>query len=115
MISGMRGCRGSKAESARLDEEGPPCQADSFRGITGTPTTAVLLLTGDNIIHTDGGDLLTKDAIVLRTTGAGDFAEVDTVIGGTGDWTGASGQFSATGTFTSAGGAGRYAGQVCVP
>jgi hypothetical protein len=55
-----------------------------------TPTTAVVLLTGDNLLTGGGGTLQTKDAIVLRTTGAGDFAEVDT-IGGTGPWAGASG------------------------
>jgi hypothetical protein len=80
-----------------------------------TPTTSVVLLTGDNIIHTDSGDLLTKDAIVLRTTGAGDFAEVDTVVGGTGDLAGATGQFSATGTFTAAGGEAEYRGEICTP
>ncbi|MBI3943667.1 MAG: hypothetical protein HY326_11695 [Chloroflexi bacterium] len=81
-----------------------------------TPTTAAVLLTGDNLFHTKGGDLLTKDAIVLRTTGAGEFAEVDTIVGGTGKWAGASGAFQATGTFTSAaGGEGEYRGEVCFP
>src|SRR5262245_42146753 len=37
-----------------------------------TPTTSVLLLTGDNMIHTQNGDLITKDAIVFRTVGAGE-------------------------------------------
>ena len=32
--------------------------------------TFVVLLTGDNLIQTARGDLLTKDAIVLKTTGA---------------------------------------------
>jgi len=81
-----------------------------------TPTTAVVLLTGDNLIHTNDGDLMTKDAIVLRTIGAGDFAEVDTIIGGTGGWAGATGSFSAIGTFTpAAGGEGDYTGEVCTP
>jgi hypothetical protein len=31
---------------------------------------------------------MTKDAIVLKTTSAGDFAEVDTIVGGTGGWAG---------------------------
>jgi hypothetical protein len=81
-----------------------------------TPTTAVVLLTGDNTIHTRRGDLLTKDAIVLRTTGDGDFAEVDTIVGGAGGLVGASGVLRAQGTFTAAaGGGGRYVGEVCVP
>ncbi len=81
-----------------------------------TPTTGVVLLTGDNHFQTKDGELLTKDAIVLRTTGAGEFAEVDTIIGGTGEWAGASGTFQAIGTFTiSAGGEGEYSGEVCFP
>jgi hypothetical protein len=77
------------------------------------PATAVVLLTGDNTIATGGGTLLTKDAIVLRTIGAGEFAEVDTIVGGTGEWAGASGQLIATGTFTAAGGEGEYRGEIC--
>jgi hypothetical protein len=81
-----------------------------------TPTTAVVLLTGDNTIRTRRGNLLTKDAIVLRTTGAGDFAEVDTVEGGTGALVGGSGVLRAQGTFTAAaGGEGRYTGEICLP
>ena len=80
-----------------------------------TPTTGVILLTGDNIIHTSGGDLLTKDAIVLRTTGQGDFAEVDTVVGGSGVWAGATGVFRAQGTFANGVGEGEYIGEICTP
>jgi hypothetical protein len=81
-----------------------------------TPTTAVVLLTGDDHVTTKAGTLDTKDAIVLRTTGAGDFAEVDTVVGGTGEWAGATGAFRAQGTFTAtAGGGGDYVGQLCTP
>lgn len=71
-----------------------------------TPSTAVVLLTGDNIIHTDQGDLFTKDAIVLRTNGAGEFNEVDIVVGATRDLTGAASVLQAVGTFTAAGGEG---------
>ena len=79
-----------------------------------TPTTAVVLVTGDNQLTSSSGTLQTKDAIVLRTIGAGDFAEVDTVIGGTGQWTGATGVLRAQGTFTAtAGGGGDYVGEVC--
>jgi hypothetical protein len=74
----------------------------------------VVLLTGDNQITTKAGTLQTKDAIVLRTTGTGDFAEVDTVISGTGEWAGATGVLRAQGTFTVAdGGGGDYVGQIC--
>lgn len=79
-----------------------------------TPTTAVVLLTGDATITTKAGTLRTKDAIVLRTTGTGDFAEVDTVVGGTGEWAGASGVVRAQGGFTiEAGGGGEYVGEIC--
>ncbi|HKZ86248.1 MAG TPA: hypothetical protein VJ793_21650 [Anaerolineae bacterium] len=81
-----------------------------------TPTTSVVILTGDNLIQTARGTLMTKDAIVLQTTGAGDFVEVDTIVGGTGEWAGATGSISAIGTFTAAaGGEGAYTGEVCTP
>jgi hypothetical protein len=80
-----------------------------------TPTTSVVLLTGDNVITTAGGTLLTKDAIVLQTAGAEAFGEVDTVVGGTGEWAGAVGQLTATGTFAASGGQANYYGQVCLP
>lgn len=74
----------------------------------------VALLTGNNLIHTDDGDLMTQDAIVLRATGTGEFAEVDTVVGGTGRWAGATGVIQATGKFTfETGGKGEYTGQIC--
>jgi hypothetical protein len=80
-----------------------------------TATTSVILLTGDNTIQTSGGTLMTKDAIVLQTTGDGNFGEVDTVIGGTGEWAGATGTFRAQGTFAGGGGQGDYIGEICTP
>lgn len=80
-----------------------------------TPTTSVILLTGDNRIETRNGALMTKDAIVLQTTGDGDFAEVDTIVGGTGAWAGATGTLKAVGVFGASGGEGTYVGQVCKP
>ena len=81
-----------------------------------TPTTGVVLLTGDNLIHTAGGDLMTKDAIVLQSSGAGDFAEVDTIVGGTDEWAGATGTIRAQGRFTPiTGGGGNYTGEICRP
>ena len=79
-----------------------------------TPTTGMVLLTGNNQITTKAGVLLTKDAIMLRTTGVGDFAEVDTVISGTGGWAGATGVLRAQGTFTVASGGSEYVGQICI-
>jgi hypothetical protein len=96
-------------------------QANSeFTGTSAVPTvdtaaTGVLVLTGDNVIHTRDGDLLTKDAIVLSSGGDGEFAEVDTIIGGTGAYEGATGYLVATGTFSGGGGVGVYVGKVCRP
>lgn len=78
-----------------------------------TAATGVVLLTGDNVIHTRDGDLLTKDAIVLATTGNGEFAEVDTIVGGTGEYAGASGRLTATGTFAGGAGVGSFVGEIC--
>ena len=81
-----------------------------------TPTTGVVLLTGDTTITTSGGTLQTKDAMALHTSGNGEFAEVDTILGGTGDWAGMTGTFTATGIFDlESGGAGTYSGEVCAP
>lgn len=90
--------------------------ASSVIATVDTPTTSVVLVTGDNVFQTDGGQLTTKDAITLKTTGAGEFAEVDTVVAGSGEWSGATGVIQATGTFSAAaGGDGRYEGELCVP
>ncbi len=80
-----------------------------------TAATSVVTLTGDNVIHLRDGDLFTKDAIVLATAGNGEFAEVDTIIGGTGAYAGASGRFVATGFFGAGGGEGVYHGELCLP
>ena len=87
----------------------------SQAGTADTPTTSVILLTGDNAIQTSNGTLLTKDAIVLQTVGAGQFAEVDTVVGGDGAWAGATGTFTAQGTFANGIGQGDYIGEICTP
>jgi hypothetical protein len=88
----------------------------TFINLISTGIDDVALLTGNNLIHTNDGDLMTQDAIVLRQVGAGEFAEVDTVVGGTGSWAGATGVIQATGKFTfAAGGAGTYEGEICTP
>lgn len=100
--------------SYKGDLKGNSTFSQTSFAFTDKPDTA--LLTGDNLIHTDDGDLMTQDAIVLRTTGAGEFAEIDTVVGGTGAWAGATGVIQATGKFTFAsGGEGDYIGEICTP
>lgn len=77
-----------------------------------TPTTSVVLLTSDVRIQTNTGDLLLKDATVLRSSG-GEFSGIWTVIGGTGTYSGATGTIQVTGSFVSGGaGAGTYVGQL---
>jgi hypothetical protein len=78
-----------------------------------TPVTAVVVLTGDNTFHTSRGDFFTKDAIVLSTIGDGEFSEVDVVVGGTGDYAGATGVLTASGTFANGVGQGVLEGEIC--
>lgn len=85
----------------------------SFVTTVDTAATSTVVLTGDNVIHLRGGDLYTKDAIVLATTGDGEFAEVDTVVGGTGIYAEATGTITATGVFANGLGEGRAEGIVC--
>lgn len=87
----------------------------SFQTTVDSATTGVVLLTGDNLFHTTGGTFSTKDAIVLSTVGDGEFAEVDVVTGGTGEWAGATGVLTATGTFVNGIGEGIIEGEVCTP
>jgi hypothetical protein len=79
-----------------------------------TPSTSVILITGDNVIRTQRGTLTTKDAIVNKSTGNGEFAEVDVVVAGTGRWHGATGTLTATGTFLNGFGEGDYEGEICM-
>lgn len=113
-------CSSSIGLCARGSLSGDLAGTSSFIGTSqaatvDTSTTSVILLTGDNTIHTSGGTLMTKDAIVLQTTGDGNFGEVDTVIGGSGEWAGAMGTFRAQGTFANGSGQGDYIGEICTP
>ena len=85
----------------------------SFVPTVYTAETGVVLLTGDNTLHTTDGDIFTKDSVVFNLTGDGEFAEVDTIVGGTGEYLGASGYLQATGTFANGVGVGAYVGKVC--
>jgi len=89
--------------------------ASSLVPTVDTPTTGVVAVTGDFSLETRDGTLFAKAAIMLRTTGGGEFAEVDTVVGGTEDLAGASGVIRATGTSTPTRVDGDYAGEVCTP
>lgn len=87
----------------------------SFLGTIDSTTSGTVVLTGDNMIHLQGGDLVTKDAIVLSTLSTGEFAEVDTIISGTGAYADATGNLTATGTFINGVGEGVLEGVICTP
>ena len=90
--------------------------ARSLTATADTPTTAVLVGTGDTRLTAKGGTLLTKDAVLLRTAGPGDLAAILTISGGTGDFAGATGSLRVEGTYlVGSGGAGSYRGEVCEP
>lgn len=78
-----------------------------------TTSTGVILTTGDATIALRDGTLVTKDAVVLRTVGNGDFAEIDTIVAGTGAYAGASGAWRASGTIQGNNGEGIYRGEIC--
>lgn len=81
-----------------------------------TPTTAVVLATGDTTLATLNGRHFLKSAALLRTSGDEDFSELDTIVGGTDRLAGATGTLHLDGTFDQlTGGVGRYVGRVCLP
>jgi hypothetical protein len=62
------------------------------------------------------GQLVLKEAGAFHTAGAGEFSELYSVAGGTGDFVNATGVLQAEGTFVDPTGGGiTYQGQICVP
>jgi hypothetical protein len=59
-----------------------------------TPVTGVIFETADLVIHTKNGDLNLKEAAAYNATPNehGDLGDVVTVVGGTGEWAGATGR-----------------------
>lgn len=80
-----------------------------------TPTTSVIVLTGDVVVQTTNGTLMLKDATLLSTSG-GEFSAIWTVIGGTGVYEQATGTIQVTGSFVPGGGpgTGTYVGQLTI-
>ena len=94
--------------------------ATSITPTADTPTTSVQAFTSDSTITAKmagrSGTLLIKNAGAFSSTGDGPIVDLQTIVGGTGHLTGATGALRAQGTFTFPdGGRSRYTGTVCLP
>lgn len=93
---------------------------DTFVPTPDAPPIGVAQFTAGSIlavrIGNRAGGLYVRNTGATRTTGAGEIIDLQTIVGGTGDFLGASGVMTAVGTFSFAnGGRSEYAGMVCVP
>jgi hypothetical protein len=95
--------------------------ATSLTPTADTPTTAVVLFTGDGVIHAriggKQGDLFFKSAGAFHTVGMGEIVDLQLITGGTGALAGASGALRASGAFDPVVGSGEseYTAMVCLP
>jgi hypothetical protein len=85
-----------------------------------TATTGVVFVTGDTIVVDarlggNRGTLNIKNAAAFRTTGDGDLADVQVIIGGSGDFAGATGSLRISGNFVAGAGTSDFEGTVCLP
>jgi hypothetical protein len=83
-----------------------------------TPATSVSLFTSDSTITGRvgpwRGTLIVKNAGSFAAGGGGSIVDLQTIVGGTGQLSGATGSIRASGTFTVAdGGRSQYVGTVC--
>lgn len=92
-------------------------EATSLVPTADTPTTGVVLFTSDSRIDArigrDTGRLVIKNAGAFRTVADGSIVDVQTIVGGTGDFAGATGAIRASGTFSAGSGTSSYTGTVC--
>jgi hypothetical protein len=93
-------------------------QASTIVPTADTATTGVLLFTSDSVIEARigrrSGTLIIKNSGAFRTIADGSIVDLQAIVGGTGDFTGASGALRAEGTFTNGAGESDYTGTVCV-
>jgi hypothetical protein len=85
-----------------------------------TPTTAVLLFTTDSTttgkLRGRSGTLAIRNPGPVRTPRQGNIVDQQTIVGGTGQLAGASGEIRASGTFSQQnGGTSSYTGTICLP
>ena len=94
-------------------------QATSIVATADTPATSVQLFTSDSTITGRAGHrtgtLIIKNAGAFASAGDGSIVDLQTIVGGTGELTGATGALRAQGTFTFPnGGTSHYTGTVCL-
>jgi hypothetical protein len=82
--------------------------------------TGLVFITGDIVIigarlGSRSGNVYLKNGAVYRTVGAGDLSDVQVVVGGDGDFAGASGAVRVSGTLLNGSGTSRFEGTVCFP
>lgn len=91
--------------------------ASSIVTTADTPATTVSLFTSDSTITGRfkqwRGSLIVKNAGSFAAGGDGSIVDLQTIVGGTGQLSGATGSIRASGTFTVAGGRSQYVGTVC--
>ena len=85
-----------------------------------SPATGVVFVTGDSIIAdaklgSKRGTLAIKNAAAFRTIGEGDLSDTQIIIGGTGDFVGATGSLRISGNFVGTSGSSSFEGAVCLP
>lgn len=85
-----------------------------------TPATGVVFVIGDSIVADaqlggKQGTLIIKNAAAFRTVGEGDLSDTQVIVGGTGDFLGATGSLRISGNFVGGSGTSRFEGAVCLP
>jgi hypothetical protein len=136
------GCSSFRGIQEEVQVTGPECGSPvgfctvaqlrgTFRGEAGfsataivptidTPVTGVVLVLGDTTVTNarlagKRGTISIKNAATFRTTGDGDLSDTQVIVGGTGDFAGATGSIRVSGTFTAGAGTANVEGTVCVP
>lgn len=94
--------------------------ATAFIQSADTPTTGVVFVIGDTTVvdaqlGAKLGTLAIKNAAAYRTTGDGDLSDTQVIVGGTGDFVGATGSLRVSGTFVNGSGTSGFEGVVCLP